>query len=188
MVPPSTFQCLSSFLFFVFIIIRFPSPAPAHSHPFWSLPLVRSPMGTSCQAELGYPGENSLKMPPSWQRKKILLQNGPADGKGILRPHPLTCVGLLAGAVPGGPGSCWVREPILFVLLLPAGPCRPTHKDPGPWAGAFCIHPPCDSSSTSLQHCSSEMLLPSPARGLLLFKQQQQPHKLRAVLPIQGGL
>lgn len=66
LVPPSTFQCLSSFLFFVFVVIRFPSPAPAHSHPFWSLPLVRSPMGTSCQAELGYPGENSLKMPPSW--------------------------------------------------------------------------------------------------------------------------
>lgn len=49
-IPPSTFKCLSSFLFFVLLVIRFPSPTPAHSHPCWRLPLVRSPMGTSCQA------------------------------------------------------------------------------------------------------------------------------------------
>lgn len=61
----------------------------------------------------------------------MLLRTGPADGKGILRATLLlTCVGPLAGGVPGGPGPGSLRphDPILFVLFLPG---KDTHQGLG---------------------------------------------------------
>lgn len=122
-VPPSAFQGLSSFLFSVLIIRRSLPP----SRPLPPLPLVRSPMGTSCQAELGYPGENSLQMPPPrfplHGKDKTASAEWPCRWKRHPAGHPAPAPrGSPSGRVPGAAASLWDHQPILFVLLLPAGP------------------------------------------------------------------
>lgn len=121
-------------------------------------------------------------------KTKLLLQNGSADGKGILQATlPLTRVGpLLAGyqelLTPFG-----MTSPSCLSSSCQQDPPDPAAGAQGPCAGAFHVNPPFWTPCTSRQHCSSEMFLPSPAWGWLLFK-QQQPHKLLPVLPFQGGL
>lgn len=84
-------------------------------------------MGTSCQAELGYPGENSLEMPPPCfplhGKDKTPAAEWPCRWKRHPAGHPAPDPrGSPAGGVPGAPDSLWNHQPILFVLLLPAGP------------------------------------------------------------------
>lgn len=152
-------------------------------------------MGTSCQPWLGYPGENSLKMPLPAPRsmakgEKHAAANWPCRWKRHPEGHPPA--DLRGSARWRGTRRSGSRLPPAPrphpVCPLPAREGHP----PGPRAAGlehFALILLCRLlQRTSLQHCSSKMFLPCPAWGLLLFKQQQQPHKLLAVLPLQGGL
>lgn len=150
-------------------------------------------MGTSCRAELGYPRESSLEMPPpaspSMAKTKLLLQNGPADGKGILQATlPLTRVGAPLAGYQELLAPLGITSPSCLCSFGQQDPPDPAAGAQGPCAGAFRANPPFWTPRTSLQHCSSEMFLPLPAWGWLLLFKQQQPHKLLPVLPFQGGL